>query len=125
MMTWLADGAKRRSYAPRDDRQFFIEHTGESEKIVSLILERDTHGTDALPVVRLAAGQLVDDEIKQHLTRGQNRTGECQNVMVQPLGERADIAGQPTRPGFVPPRERQFSDKVAIVTTASTIDPDL
>jgi hypothetical protein len=109
----------------RDDRQFLIEHTGEGEKIVALILERDTHGTDALPVRRLTACQLLDDEIKQHLTRGQNRSGKCQNVMVQPLGEHSDIAGQPTRLGFVPPRESQFSDKVAIPTTASAIDPGL
>jgi hypothetical protein len=75
----------------RDDRQFLIEHTGEGEKIVALILQRDTHGTDALPVLRLAAGQLVDDEIKQHLTRGQNRTRHSRIILATAacqLGER-------------------------------------
>ncbi len=44
---------------------------------------------------------------------------------MQPLRQHPDVAGQPTRPGFVPPRERQFGDEVAIVTTASAIDPGL
>ena len=46
--------------------------------------------------------------------------------MVQPLRQHPDVAGQPTRLGFVPPRERQFREKASVVTAmAAAIDPGL
>jgi len=59
----------------RDVDQFLIEHTGEGEQGVALVLQRDPHRADASCISKFAARQLCDDEVEQHLPGGQNRPG--------------------------------------------------
>jgi hypothetical protein len=109
----------------RGDRgEFAVEHTGEGEQVVALVLQRDTHGANTRCILRLAARQFVDDEVKQHLPCGQVGSGKSQNVMAQPLGERSDIMGQPGRPRLDLPREIQLNGRLAVQTTmAHAADP--
>ena len=48
-----------------DGLQLVIKHPGKREQIVTLILQRDTHRSDALAVQMFAFGQLGSHEIKQ------------------------------------------------------------
>src|SRR5271166_2567617 len=67
--------------------------------------------------------QLLDDEVEQHLPRGQGWPGKRQNIMAQPLGERSDVASQPIRPGLGLPRKLQLDDKPVVWTTlAGAVD---
>ncbi len=110
----------------RDVGQFLIEHAGEGEHGVALVLQRDPHRADAPRVLGLAGCEFLDDEVEQHLSRRQGRSGQRQNVMAQPLGERSDVAGQPMRLGLGLPRKRQLGGKpVAGRTLAGAADPGL
>ena len=100
----------------RDGGQFLIEHAGESEQVVALVLQRDAHGADVSRVLGLAARQLLDDEVEQLLPGGQRRPGQRQNVMAQPLGERSDVAGQPMRLGLGLPGKRQRDGELVVGT---------
>ncbi len=78
----------------RDDGQLGVEHAGEGEQVVALVLQRDTHRADASRVLGLAGQQLRDDEVEQLSPRRQVRAGQGQNVAAQPLDERSDVAGE-------------------------------
>ena len=60
-----------------DGAQLAVEHAGEREQVVALVLERDAHGADALlvPVLVpvLARLQFGDDEVEYLLPRGETR----------------------------------------------------
>ncbi len=49
----------------RDVGQFRIEHAGEGEQVVALVLQRDTHRANASRVLGLAARQLFDNEVER------------------------------------------------------------
>jgi hypothetical protein len=110
----------------RDGDQLFIEHAGEAKQIITLVLQRDAHCANAARIVGLAARQFFDDEVKQHLARGQRRAGKRQNVMAQPLRERPHVAGEASRPGLDLPRKIQM-DSTFIVsdTLAYAVDSGL
>jgi hypothetical protein len=55
----------------RDGRQFSIEHARESEQIVALVLQRNAHRAKPSHAPGLATHKLHDDEVEQHLPRGQ------------------------------------------------------
>jgi hypothetical protein len=78
----------------RDASQLSVEHAGEGEQVVALVLQRDAHRADASRILGLAGHQLRDDEVEQLPPRRQIRAGEDQNVMTQPLDECPDIAGE-------------------------------
>src|SRR3954447_15377131 len=112
----------------RDGGQSFIEHTGKGEQIVALILQRDAYRADTSRILGLAARQFLDDKVEQRLARGQGRPGQCQNVMAQPLRERADVAGKAGRPHLGLPRKLQFGGKLRLavwVTLSRAADPVL
>ena len=50
-----------------------VEHDGEREQVVALVLERDSHGADALLVPVLPRLQFGDDEVEHRLPRGETR----------------------------------------------------
>ena len=111
-----------------DSGQFVIEHTSEGEQIVALILQRDAYRADTSCILGLAARQFRDDEVEQRLARGQGRPGQCQNIMAQPVRERADVAGDAGRPRLGLPRKLQFGGKLQLavwVTLARAADPVL
>ena len=89
----------------RDVGQFGVEHASEGEQVVALVLQRHAQRSNAPQVLRLTFHQLLDDEIEQHLPRGQARPSQRQNVMAQPLSERSDVAGQSLRLGLGLPRK--------------------
>jgi hypothetical protein len=60
----------------------------------------DAQRADAPHIVGFAPCEFRNDEVEQLLPRGQRRAGQCQDVMVQPLGERWDVARQPIRLGL-------------------------
>jgi len=68
--------------------------TPEGEQVVALALQRDAHRVDAPWVLGLAGHEFLDDEVEQQLPGGQDWSGQRQNVMAQPVGERSDIAGE-------------------------------
>ena len=78
----------------RDAGQFGIEHAGEGEQGVALVLQGDAHRTDASRVLGLAGHQLRDDEVEQLPPRRQVRAGQGQDVVAQPPDERSDVAGE-------------------------------
>jgi hypothetical protein len=100
----------------RDAGQFRIEYAGEGEHVVALIPQRDAHRANASGILGFAALQFRDDEVEQCLPRGQVRPRQRQNVMAQPLGERSNVASQPTRLGFGLPRKLQLEDKIVVWT---------
>src|ERR1700682_4378101 len=61
----------------------------------------------------LASAQLLDDEVEQRLPRGEHRTRQRQNVMTEPLGERAQVARQLMRTGFHLTRQLQRGGEIA------------
>ncbi len=88
-----------------DVGQFGVEHASEGEQVVALVLQRHAQRANAPQVLRLTFRQLLDDEVEQHLPRGQARPSQRQNVMAQPLSERSDVAGQSLRLGLGLPRK--------------------
>ena len=84
----------------RDVGQLGVEHAGEGEQGVALVLQRDPHRADAPHVLRLAGGQFFNDEVEQLSPRGQVRAGQRQDVMAQPVDERSDVTSELTRLGF-------------------------
>ena len=77
-----------------DGRQLDIEQAGEGEQVVTLVLQGDAHRADASRVLSLPDHQLGDDEVEQLSPGLQVRTGQCQDVVAQPLDERSDVAGE-------------------------------
>jgi hypothetical protein len=72
----------------RDVGQLGIEHAGEGEQVVALVLQGDPHRANAPWVLVLAGGELGDDEVEQlsprcqvWLWQGQN--GDCQEFRVR------------------------------------------
>ena len=62
--------------------------------------------------------------MEQRLARGQSRTGQRQNVMTEPLGERAHVAGQFIRLRFSLMRLPERGSEVASTPPrAGAIDP--
>ena len=112
----LGDGA-----GARDVGQLAIEHAGEGEQGVALVLQRDTHRADASEIRGLALRQLLDEEVEQRLPGGQGRAGQCQNVMAQPLGERPDVAGQFMCLGLGLPGLRQLGGELVVGTTLAGV----
>ena len=106
----------------RNGGQLGVEHAGEGEQVVALVLQRDPHRADASHVLGLAGGELGDDEVEQRLPGGQDRPGQGQNVMAQPLGECPDVAGQPMRLGLGLPGQRQLSGELVVGTTLAGAD---
>jgi len=78
----------------RDRGQLVVEHAGEGEQVVALVLQGDADQADAPWILGLASCQLLDDEVEQLPPRCQVRAGQGQNVMAQPLYKRSDIAGE-------------------------------
>ena len=110
----------------RDGDQLFIKHAGEAEQIITLVLQRDAHWADAPWILGLPVCQFLDDEVKQHLARGQRRAGKRQNVMAQPLRQRPHVAGEAGRPGLDLPRKIELDSKFIVWSTLSrTPDPVL
>ena len=73
-----------------------------------------------------ATHQFLDDEVEQHLPRGQSRPGQCENIMAQPLRERAYVAGEAGRLALGLPREIQLDGKLGVRTVlASAVGPVL
>jgi len=108
----------------RDVGQLVVEHAGESEQGVALVLQSDPHRADASGIPGLAARQLLDDEVEQLSPGGQGRAGQGQNVMAPPLGERSDVAGQPMRLGLGLPGKRQRDGELVVWTPlAGAADP--
>jgi len=71
----------------------------------------------------LATHQLLDDEIKQQLPRGQSRSGQRQDIMAQPLGEHPDVAGEPNRLCLGLPGQCHLSGQFVVwILTASTVE---
>ena len=85
----LGDGV-----SARDASQLGVEHTGEGEQVITLVLQRDTHRADASRVLGLADHQFRDDEVEQLSPRRQVRAGQSQNVVAQPLDKRSGVAGE-------------------------------
>jgi hypothetical protein len=50
-----------------DPGEFRIEHAGERQQVITLVLQRDAHRADASRILRLAGGELLDDEVEQRL----------------------------------------------------------
>jgi len=110
----------------RDVGQLGIEHAGEGEQGVALVLQGDAHRANASCIVELAVRQFLDDEVEQQLPGGQGRAGQGQNIVAQPLDERANVAGQPRRLDLGLPRKRQLGgQRVVGRTLAGTADPGL
>ena len=78
----------------RDAGQLGVEHAGEGEQVVALVLQGDAHRADAPRVLGLAGHQLRDDEVEQLPPGRQVRAGYGQDVVAQPLDERSDVAGE-------------------------------
>src|SRR5476649_2199724 len=78
----------------RDRGELVVEHAGEREQVVALILQRHANRADASRIIRLAPLHLGGDKVEQVLSNLQARTGQRQNVVAQPCGERPDVAGK-------------------------------
>jgi hypothetical protein len=110
----------------RDGGQFVVEHTGEREQVVALVLKRYPYRADVLCIRRLTARQFLNDEVEQHLPRRQGRSGKRQNIVAQPLGERSDVARQPGYLGLDLPGNVQLGNQLVVwAVPAGAVDPGL
>ena len=100
----------------RDRGQLVVEPACKREQIVALILQRDAYRADATRIDMLAPAKLCDDEIENLVANVQAGTGQRQDVVGEPGGERPDVAGQGMRPLFGLPGERDPVGKVRILT---------
>jgi hypothetical protein len=98
----------------RDAGQLGVEHAGEGEQVIALVLQRDAHRADVPHVLGLADHQLRDDEVEQLPPRRQVRAGQGQDVVAQPMDECLDVAGQPRRPRLGQPGKRQLGGKLGV-----------
>ena len=80
-----------------DHGQLGVELAREGEQVVTLVLQRDAHRADAPRFLRLAGGELGDEEVEQLTPGCQVRAGESQHVVAQPVHERAHVAREPVR----------------------------
>ena len=101
----------------RDRGQLAIEHAGEGEQVVALVLQRDPHRADVSCIPGLALRQLLDDEVEQLSPRGKRRSGQGENVVAQPLNKRSDVAGQRMYLGLGLPGQGQLSGELVVWTT--------
>jgi hypothetical protein len=110
----------------RDHGQLGVEHTGKGEQVVSLVLQGDAHGADPSFVRGLAGGEFGDEEVEQLAPGCQVWAGQSQNVVAQPVQERADVTGEPVCLGFGLSRPVQLGGKVAVRDTLTgAADPGL
>uniref|UniRef100_UPI001589ED68 hypothetical protein n=1 Tax=Burkholderia ambifaria TaxID=152480 RepID=UPI001589ED68 len=100
-----------------DRREFAVKYASEREQIIALVLQRHAQRADAAQIEPLALTQLLDDEVEQRLALGQRWPGQRQDVVTEPLGERADVARQGLRPRFSLARPAQ---PLAVVPGAAT-----
>ena len=77
-----------------DVGQFLVEHAGEGEQVIALVLQRDPHRADAPRVLVLASRQLGDDEVEQLSPGGQGRACQGENVVAQTVHECPDVASE-------------------------------
>ena len=82
------------AWARADAGQLGLEHAGEGEQVVALVLQRHAHRADAPRVLGLAGGELFDDEVEQLPPGRQVRAGQGEDVVAQPVHERPDVAGE-------------------------------
>ena|GEM_PF-5646836 len=78
----------------RDRGQLVVERAGEREQLVALILQRHAYRADASRIIRAAPLHLGGDKVELVLSNLQARTGQRQNVVAQPCGERPDVTGK-------------------------------
>jgi hypothetical protein len=108
----------------RDVGQLLIEHAGERQQVVALVLQCDAQRANAPHIFGFALCQFLNDKVEQLLPRGQRRAGQCQDVMAQPLGERSDVARQPIRLGLGLSRLFQLDSKRFVwAALAGAVDP--
>jgi len=99
-----------------DRGQLVVEHAGEREQVIALILQRDAYRSDATRIDMLAPAKLCDDEIEHFVANVQTRTGQRQDVVGEPGGERPNVAGQRMRSLFGLAGERDPVGKVWLLT---------
>ena len=80
-----------------DRSQLVVEHAGEREQVVALVLQRDAYWADATRIGKLPPTELYGDEIENFITNFQVRTGQGQNIVGEPGDERSDVAGKRMR----------------------------
>ena len=92
---------KRLSHVMRlgDAHPFAVEHAGEREQGVALVVRRDPHRAHATHVLMPSFVQLGRDEVEHRLAHGHLGPGQRQHVVAQPMAERAHVARQRLRPG--------------------------
>ena len=100
----------------RDCSQLVVEHAGEREQVVALILQRDAYRADATRIDRFAPAKLCDDEIENLVADVQAWTGQREDVVGEPSDECSDVDGQGMRSLFGLPGERDPISKVRVLT---------
>jgi len=109
----------RQCVGARDHRQLVVEDAGEREQIIALVLQRRAHRPDAARIIHLAPFHLGDDEIEHLFSDVQARTGQRQDVVGEPGGERSNVASQRLRRRFGLQGERGPVGKVRIMACFS------
>ena len=69
----------------RDVGQLGVEHAGEGEQVITLVLQRNAHRAEASRVLGLTGHQFRDDEVEQLSPRCQVWAGQDENVLAQPV----------------------------------------
>ena len=109
-----------------DSGQLGVEHTGEGEQSIALVLQRHPHRAEASCVLVLADREFGDNEVEQLSPGRQVRAGQGENVVAQPLDERSDVVGQPVCLRLALPGLPQLGgQRVVWSTLPGAADPDL
>lgn len=106
----------RQFVGARDHSQLVVEHSGEREEVVALTFQCRAYRPDAALVIPLAPFHLSDDEVEHLLSDVQARTGQRQDVVGEPCGERSNVAGKRMRSCFGLQGEPNPVGKVRILT---------
>jgi hypothetical protein len=110
----------------RDGGQLGVEHTGEGEQGIALVLQRDAHRAEASCVPGLAGREFRDDEVEQLSPRRQGRAGQGQNVVAQPLHERSNVMSEPMCLGIALLGMLQLGGKLVFwISLTRAADPGL
>ncbi len=99
----------------------FPQHTGEREQIVSLVLQGSPEYSDACWILCFALKHFGNDEVEQGFACHEIRTGERQDVALEPLNEGAQFGGQLMRAALILPQRFKRRCEETILAAAEGI----
>ncbi len=91
-----------------DGGELSVDVFGKRQELVALVLEGDSHGSDAVRGEVLANLHLPDDEVEEFTARGGVGAGQREHVLAHPPGEYEQVVDELNGCSLFLPRDGQF-----------------